>query len=269
MKINLLLLFGVFLVFASCSSGGSPSLTEAERDQISKDVDQLAEQMVDGVRSIDLENAFAIYDKEDFQAFNQGNLFSSAQAMKEAYSSAFENMKTWKIEWKSKDIRVLGPESVLLQGVTQVTSNFKDGWVNHFPSGYLTMLFQKKGGEWKATRFHQSWEGPVFPRGTYAVTLTAEDTGDPVKGVADWAVSFDDQYQFVIHRNEEKAVEGSYQIMGNIIRFYNETGEYACTGTPESYYLFSTSDKGLTLEPLRDECEGRRLVYGTHPLQLK
>lgn len=268
MKNTVICLFMAFICFFSCSRSGDAFLTNAERGQIESSIDQLADEMIERVRAIDLQGAFAIYDRNDFQAFNHASSFLSYQELEAAYAPVFDDTKTWEIEWKSKDITVLGPDAALLQGVTTVTSYFKNGWVNHFPTGYITLLFQKKGEEWMATRFHQSWEGPVFPRGDYTTTLTAEDTGDPVKGVADWRVNFDDQYNFIVYRNGEKAVVGKYQVMGNVIRFYNEEGAYACTDTPESYYRYRIGDEGLTLEPLKDECEGRQLVYGTHPLKL-
>ncbi len=82
-----------------------------------------------------------------------------------------------------------------------------------------------------------------------------------------WQIAFQPTGRYSIKLNGTVLISGRDTQTATTIGFGHESGPAACTGAEASAtYRWSMSGGSLHLTPVREPCEGRRVVLTTHPL---
>jgi hypothetical protein len=96
-----------------------------------------------------------------------------------------------------------------------------------------------------------------LPPGTYAATITEEDTID-FQGEWELTLVEGDHYSFA--RNGSIVDEGRYTLAQDQIVFTYVKGPYACPGQETYIYKWALDGKALTLTTVEDRCPDRNRV---------
>jgi hypothetical protein len=104
-------------------------------------------------------------------------------------------------------------------------------------------------------------------RGTYAVTLSADDVKIPAGAqippgsmVGTWSITFGPDRTYSVKQDDTEHVAGKYTMNGDEVQFNDASGDYACKGgdAPEGVYRVKTEGATLTFTKVKDdECPGR------------
>ena len=117
-------------------------------------------------------------------------------------------------------------------------------------------------------------DSSVFPTGTYATTITAEDVAKyglpspyPEILVGDWEMIFSDDGSFeVTNTSTGQSGQGAYFTNQTVLIFGKDSGELACYSPAYAVYKWSASGNTLILTAMSDRCWGRYIVSTSHPL---
>ena len=107
--------------------------------------------------------------------------------------------------------------------------------------------------------------GPdTIPAGSYAATLAG--THSELDGT--WTVTLEAGGHYRIERGDKPAVDGTYELDGARVYFTDERGPMKCPSEiSRGLYAWRVSGRQLTFTPVTDNCQGRRGILATQPLQ--
>jgi hypothetical protein len=101
---------------------------------------------------------------------------------------------------------------------------------------------------------------------SFTTTMTLADAGgDPVTA-GRWRIAFAADGRFTAEQNGAAAIEGSYDVRGDLVTFRDEIGTMACEGRAGTY-SWRRSGERLELGVVEDVCPGRVAVFTAHPLR--
>jgi hypothetical protein len=115
-------------------------------------------------------------------------------------------------------------------------------------------------------------EGPV---GIFDVTLTKDDVPTSLPGgpdlIGQWHIEFDDDGTYTFERADVGVVvSGEYTTTGATVTLTDGAGVLACGGADaesgEATYAFKVESDTLTLSPIEEKCDLRRVLLSTREL---
>jgi hypothetical protein len=103
---------------------------------------------------------------------------------------------------------------------------------------------------------------PSLTPGAYVSSLTSEDTTSYIF-IADWQLTLAEDNGYSLSKDGDFWEQGSYNMTQDQITFTMSEGKYPCgaTGT----YTWASDGNGLALTTVEDTCEGRPMIFTTHP----
>jgi hypothetical protein len=171
------------------------------------------------------------------------------------------------LRYRRFHVREFGPEGRLF-GVTIDEYDRASAAIHQRIAEHLGLRQEQRlDGEWNVVTIRGRGSAAVvdFPRGTYAVTLSAEDLGGRAEVAGTWELSFGADGRYAVRHNGQEKVRGAYRLRLDEIALGDETGSLACAGP--GTYRWSVNARGeLTLGRLADACEGRTAVFARRPL---
>jgi hypothetical protein len=119
-------------------------------------------------------------------------------------------------------------------------------------------------------------EEPEAPVGVFGVTIGRGDVPSDLAGgpglIGQWRVEFAADGSYTMSRLDVgEVVRGSYEVDGATVTILDEGGLLACGGGPEgetaeATYAWELEGESLTLTPIEEGCDARRLLLGTRTL---
>jgi hypothetical protein len=101
---------------------------------------------------------------------------------------------------------------------------------------------------------------PAFPSGDYTITTSDSNV---------WVINFHVRGKFIVTRNGEQAVKGSYKLRDEQIEFIDESGPLARPDAKEGTYEWKYKDKKLTFKVIKDSADGRSSTLTSRSWEMK
>ena len=185
---------------------------------------------------------------------------------------------------------------VLEAGDTLVTMRVKRGWRSYFgPSQavynvtldeYETIhgTFLDRIARYLGLGYAQRIEGDYvvitisgrgknavidFPRGTYTLTLSAQDVPGHPEDVGKWEFTFAPDGRYIVHKDGAAFVRGQYEVQLDELLERNEeqpNRDPGCAGPGRFRWTVNPATGALSLGRLADDCANRVLVLTRKPL---
>jgi len=156
LRTTALLASGLALIILSCQnqSNSSDKSTSAVTADSAKAV---AQKIIDYSNKLDFQTAFQYYSADsDTRYIENGSLFPSLAAMKEAYNQIVPTLELLENTVKSWDMIVLNNDAALL--TLPIHAKMKAKGRPEYQFDYVwSALIQKRNGKWLLVQSHESW----------------------------------------------------------------------------------------------------------------
>jgi len=123
----------------------------------------------------------------------------------------------------------------------------------------------RNDGDWSYWTYTGRGRAAVvaFPRGTYSVTLGAQDVQHNAPLAGTWEFAWTPSGRFSVRQDGKVQVEGEYALALDQIAIKNETGPLACPGPATYRWVVDPTTNALFFGRLADDCDGRVQVLTT------
>jgi len=123
----------------------------------------------------------------------------------------------------------------------------------------------RNDGDWSYWTYTGRGRAAVvaFPRGTYSVTLGAQDVQHNAPLAGTWEFAWTPSGRFSVRQDGKVQVEGEYALALDQIAIKNETGPLACPGPATYRWVVDPTTNSLFFGRLADDCDGRVQVLTT------
>ena len=151
----------LLLLVAACQQA-APTLTDADRAEITAAIHAQADALVTAQNALDAEAFMAVMDTADMVWVNQAARYDSWAEVGQVVRSIFSGVDAMDSGWWDLNVTVLAPDAALSHGVWwgEQTSGAE---VVRFDTVFWTALHRPSGeGRWVVTRVHQSWQDPTL-----------------------------------------------------------------------------------------------------------
>ena len=154
------LLVALTVLLAACQPA-SPTLTDADRAEITAAIHAQADALVTAQNARDAEAFMAVMDTAGLVWVNQAARYDSWAEVDQVVRSIFDGVDAMDSGWWDLNVTVLASDAALSHGVWwgEQTSGSE---VVRFDTVFWTALHEPSGdGRWAVTRVHQSWQDPT------------------------------------------------------------------------------------------------------------
>lgn len=153
---NTLLAFGLTLIIMSCQNQSNPA--DKSTNTVAADsAKAVAKKIIDYSNKLDFQTVFQYYsDDSDARYIENGSLFPSLAAMKEAYTKIVPTIDLLENTVKSWDMITLNNDAVLL--TLPIHAKIKAKERPEYQFDYIwSALIQKRNEKWVLVQSHESW----------------------------------------------------------------------------------------------------------------
>jgi|26BtaG_2_1085354.scaffolds.fasta_scaffold00442_14 hypothetical protein len=145
-----------FLCFFSCQNNTSEWTTQ-EKEQAKKEISLRIDDIVQGAKHLDIEEAMKAYsNSDDFMIINPDGSSNNYQEMKTVNSEVFKQLCSLEFSTIKKEFRFLAKDLVLCTWFGKNNMEFKTGDKLTIASYVGSMLFKKEKGIWSIIYAHES-----------------------------------------------------------------------------------------------------------------
>ncbi len=135
------------------------TLTDAEKQNIEKQVRAQFDQLVSAVNRKDARAWSEHYSKDGFvSTFERTQYFGSRNAWVDTITSYFAERESQHVEPLAVQVIPLASDVALLTSQEKAEMRAKGGETNKFPHVF-TMIWRKEESGWKILHSHESWVG--------------------------------------------------------------------------------------------------------------
>ena len=143
-------------------------LTNQEKESVSKEVEVVLNQIMDGWNTNNIKTAFPVFaDNQDFTMIGVDGSMINYPSLIDMSKQMFETVKHARYILLEKTLKIIDENLVIALGIYSCETTYPDGKIEKYPKVGSTFVFQKTNGKWLVTHFHES-------------SLAAEVTGQPM-----------------------------------------------------------------------------------------
>ncbi len=157
MRSLVLILIALVFVFSSCTNTTEQTLTTNGKDVLSQEVERTIDAMMDGMKNIDVTDAFEsnfLLD-DDFKYIDiNGKVLNKDGFLNEAHS-VFDNVEKIDYDFSIPVIRIID-RNVAIVNMAYGGKYYFPGSTVAWPSCVSTLVLNKMDDKWKVIHFHES-----------------------------------------------------------------------------------------------------------------